>query len=441
MANIKVLGDVELNGLLSFDKNFSDFPQNPQPRTIIVKDGIPYIYTELVNGSGFLSWQPIGIKQASYLHTQGVASTTWTVTHNFNSNDFAYFVYDENHRLVVANIEIIDLNTVKILLSEAMTGTVVLFSLQYLNSTTLAASQQLNLNNSILTTDAGVLKVSGNAVAYKTYVDSQDSALSTRIDNIVSNIDPVALDSLTELVTAFQGADGDLSTAISSLSSSSASTIATERTRAMGVEASLQSSITAEISRAEGVEAGLASDIANIGDNLATVATSGSYADLTNKPVIPTVPSVVSAFSNDSGYLVTSDISGKADKATTLAGYSISDAYTKSTVDTQLGLKADKAITLAGYGIIDAYTKTDVDLALSSKAAKSELFSGSYLDLTNKPNIPTVPATVSAFTNDSGYLVATDISGKADKASTYTKAEVDALIAAAIEAFAATLYV
>ena len=35
---------------------------------------------------------------------------------------------------------------------------------------------------------------------------------------------------------------------------------------------------------------------------------------------------------------------------------------------------------------------------------KPSLFSGSYNDLTDKPTIPTVPANVSAFTNDSGYL-------------------------------------
>ena len=37
--------------------------------------------------------------------------------------------------------------------------------------------------------------------------------------------------------------------------------------------------------------------------DLATVATSGSYNDLTNKPTIPTVPTNVSAFNNDAGYL------------------------------------------------------------------------------------------------------------------------------------------
>ena len=31
-------------------------------------------------------------------------------------------------------------------------------------------------------------------------------------------------------------------------------------------------------------------------------------------------------------------------------------------------------------------------------------FSGSYNDLTDKPTIPTVPANVSDFTNDAGYL-------------------------------------
>ncbi len=38
-------------------------------------------------------------------------------------------------------------------------------------------------------------------------------------------------------------------------------------------------------------------------DNLATVARTGSYNDLTNKPTIPTVPTNVSAFTNDAGYL------------------------------------------------------------------------------------------------------------------------------------------
>ena len=91
---------------------------------------------------------------------------------------------------------------------------------------------------------------------------------------------------------------------------------------------------------------------------LSSVATSGSYDDLINKPIIP---SKTSELTNDSGYLnsipseyVTEtelnskgyltehqDISGKADKATTLAGYGITDAYTKEEVESRIASKQD----------------------------------------------------------------------------------------------------
>ncbi len=47
---------------------------------------------------------------------------------------------------------------------------------------------------------------------------------------------------------------------------------------------------------------------ANVSD-LATVATSGSYNDLSNKPVIPTVPTNISDFNNDAGYQTASNVS------------------------------------------------------------------------------------------------------------------------------------
>ena len=40
-----------------------------------------------------------------------------------------------------------------------------------------------------------------------------------------------------------------------------------------------------------------------LSSSLASVATSGSYSDLSNKPTIPTVPTNVSSFTNDAGYI------------------------------------------------------------------------------------------------------------------------------------------
>lgn len=64
-------------------------------------------------------------------------------------------------------------------------------------------------------------------------------------------------------------------------------------------------------------------------------------------------------------------VEAKADKATTLAGYGITDAATKTELNAKadksaLAAKADKSTTLAGYGITDGATKTEL-AALTAK--------------------------------------------------------------------------
>lgn len=82
---------------------------------------------------------------------------------------------------------------------------------------------------------------------------------------------------------------------------------------------------------------------------------------------------------------VTTALDGKADKATTLAGYGITDAYTKGDVDDKLNAKADAAnvftkdqtytrdqvnTKLADYAkSADVYTKTDADAKFATSGA------------------------------------------------------------------------
>lgn len=232
-SDVRILGDVELVGALSFEKNYTDFPTNPKPRTIVVKAGIAYIYTELVNGSGTWTWQPIGLKQTAYKHVQADPSTTWVVPHSFNSNDFAYFVYDENHNLVIANIEIIDSNTARIVLSQATAGMAIFFSIEYVGAQVLSATTSVNINGLVLTNGGGQLYVdgapiSGSGGVAQSYVDAADTALGARIDSVLSNTDATALNSLTEVVAAFQSADSTINGAITSLASTASSGLATE---------------------------------------------------------------------------------------------------------------------------------------------------------------------------------------------------------------------
>ena len=74
-----------------------------------------------------------------------------------------------------------------------------------------------------------------------------ESALGTRIDNVLSNVTPGSLDSLTEVVTAFQAADSSLNGAITSLASSASSGLAAETSAREAADSALDARLdTAE---------------------------------------------------------------------------------------------------------------------------------------------------------------------------------------------------
>ena len=157
------------------------------------------------------------------------------------------------------------------------------------------------------------------------------------------------------------------------------------------------------------------------------------------------------------------DVAGKADAATTLAGYGIADAYTKTEttaaidtakteLTTAIGKKADKATTLAGYGIADAYTKTETDTAVGKKVdvtaydtkmsaldSADNALSGRAAALEGKTaNIGYAEATgttVDGVTMKAGVMtgvasidgIAVDVSGNLSNAGTYNGVDVSAL--------------
>jgi hypothetical protein len=132
---------------------------------------------------------------------------------------------------------------------------------------------------------------------------------------------------------------------------------------------------------------------------------------------------------------ITAAVADKANAATTLAGYGIADSYTKAEVDAALVNLAAKATTLAGYGIVDAYTKEEVTNAITAAVA-------------GKANAATTLAgygIADSYTrtqidgqfNDFASSVNTALAAKATKATTlagygigdaYTKTQVDSAL-------------
>lgn len=318
--NVRILSNVSLTGTLSFASNFAGFPANPAPRTMVVKDGVPYLYTELVNGSGYYTWTPIGARQAAHLHTQGVASLEWTVTHNFNSVNFGYFVYDQDHNMVLANTQIIDANTVKVLLTSAITGTAVFFSMETIFTQMVNASTNVQIATITLRDAAGVLTVNNNPVAMaeavaasfaQVYTKAQtnsaivnavavetsdriaaDNALTARIDDLVRGSSS-ALDSLLEISAAFAAADGDLSQAI---------------TNALGTHTSELNSEILNREEADATHLGLAKGYTDT--TVATEADARVQGDLTTL-------NAAKAYTNSSIETLAAGTVAKADKLST----------------------------------------------------------------------------------------------------------------------------
>ena len=196
--------------------------------------------------------------------------------------------------------------------------------------------------------------------------------------------------------------------------------------------------------------------------NLATVATSGNYNDLTNKPTIPTVPSNLSAFQNDAGFISSQNIqqylpevpaqvnadwnatSGvaqilhKPTLATVATSGSYNDLSNKPTIPAaqvntdwnatsgiaQILNKPTLAPVATSGNYNDLSNKPTIPAAqvnadwnatsgvaqiLHKPTLATVATSGNYNDLTNKPTIPTVPSNVSAFQNDAGYISSQNI--------------------------------
>ena len=158
---------------------------------------------------------------------------------------------------------------------------------------------------------------------------------------------------------------------------------------------------------------------ANTSD-LAKVATTGAYTDITG------IPTNVSEFTNDAGYLTEhQDISGKADKK---------DTYTKTQVD---NLIPDVSTYNAHIANTDIHVTSEQKTAWTNKqdaitdlatirngAGKgatavqpvdlgTAATTNSYTDLDNLPTIPTITNTYSATGTDgvSGKAVASAIQG------------------------------
>ena len=295
---------------------------------------------ETTNGYGNVS---NGLSVSGNIMTDG----QWYVSEAVDANNTS-----QNYSNLI--LSIMGLNTVpivqypmeKIVISEIEEVTTEFFEL----NKTITEEEKENWNNKAdrselfsgsyndLTNKPTIPSVEG--LASETYVDEKVdnksnyiiTEMNTRFTNVHNYLTNnfAAKSSLNGLAS-----ETYVNNAVSSLVDSAPETLNTlnELSKALGDNPNFAATVSEEIGKK-----------ANSSD-LATVATSGSYNDLTNKPLIPSIQGLAS----------------------------------ESYVNQQISKIQHPT-----------YDDTAIKNQLANKADKSELFSGSYEDLTNKPTIPSI---------------------------------------------------
>jgi hypothetical protein len=110
-----------------------------------------------------------------------------------------------------------------------------------------------------------------------------EAALGVRIDNILSNVDPAALDSLTEVVQAFQDADSDIYEAIVNLANNITTNLNFEISSRIAGDQNLQNQVNAEESARIAADSSLQSALtseesARIAGDASTLTSANSFA-------------------------------------------------------------------------------------------------------------------------------------------------------------------
>ena len=120
--------------------------------------------------------------------------------------------------------------------------------------------------------------------------------------------------------------------------------------------------------------------------NLAKVATSGSYNDLTDCPAIPEVPTLVSELTNDVGYITEDDLP----------------------VLPVVPTKVSELTNDSGF-----ITSADLPEPVTVPTKTSELTNDSgFITAEALPEFQNVPTKVSELTNDAGYITSADVPTK-----------------------------
>lgn len=335
MAEIQLLGDLALSGALVMGKNEASFPLNPRIGTIIIKDQCLFAYIKI---GGLETWYPFANKTNSYIHSQGLASSTWTVTHNLGTTDVWIQVKDSDGNIIYVAKQDVNENTFTLNFTTEITGTVVVVAPDTVNVPEVKSSL-INVADVVVIDSSGVM-INGSYALTSANIQSQiDTAIAGVIDGA-----PSSLNTLNKIAAAINDDPNFYSSVVTALGTK-ADKITTYTKNEVNTALALKQD-TLTFSGSNGVSASESSgtvsiSLTNTGVSAGTYGSSTKIAAFTVdvKGRVTTVSEITAAPAFSS---ITS-------KPTTLSGYGITDAVSSSLLGANNGVA-----TLDSFGKVPA---------------------------------------------------------------------------------------
>jgi len=217
----RIYNDLALYGALVMEVNESGFPANPKIGTIIIKDKCLFAYIKV---GDLETWYPFASKTNSYIHSQGLDSVTWVVTHNLNTTNLWIQVKDQNGNILSVGKQDIDANSFRLTFTSAVRGTVMVVAPDTVDVPLLKASL-IQVGQAVEINTSGVY-INGSAALTAANIQPQiDASIAA-----VVGAAPAALDTLEEIAAQLandQSAVSALTTTVSNKANSDLSNVTT----------------------------------------------------------------------------------------------------------------------------------------------------------------------------------------------------------------------
>jgi hypothetical protein len=191
----RIHNDLELYGSMTLAVSVNTYPENPKVGTLIIKDNCLYAYISI---GGYLTWYPFASKTNSYIHSQGIASNVWTITHNLNTYNTWTQIKDGDGDVVVAAITNTSANVITVTFTTPILGTAIVVGPSTIDVPEMRASL-VTIGDGTVVIDSDGIRIAGQNVLTSANIATE---ISSSISSVIGSLSNLTTTTKSDVVAA-----------------------------------------------------------------------------------------------------------------------------------------------------------------------------------------------------------------------------------------------